>query len=596
MRFLILGANGRTGQLVTTKALEGKHTVTALVRRASSMTPTQGLTIVAGTPVEAEGIEAAFNSSAGKPDAVIFTLASSRASDSPFAKPITPAFFMRDSMRLVLSAMNKHGVHNLVLMSAFGAGDSFVQLAWPLRLLFRYSNMSYQYEDHDAMDLEVRASRDIAWTIVRPVMLKEGAGMAVRGFGEVGVGAVDKIQHNHPHSKKINRSDHIMSHQGGSYYQQPRSGQQTGSQYGQGQQQTQTSSPNSVSENQETSTTTTTTTNSYLTGYQQQAAQAQAQAQARPPSYPQQITQGYQPQYQHQVAQAPQYSPNPPQQVLYQQQPLQYAQQAQYCNFRQMPGPVPQLPPPKPKASYDHLKTKAPRPEAKAKPSINTTVTTTKKKEAVQAQSGTVQGGKTQSGKTQGGTAQVAAEKRGEGQLFQQRVVDMLSSLGVCPAGFQWFSTPKGWLCGGGSHGIKHAEIDQWASDPYYQPKWIWVNHFDLFETNAQGYPVSRLWCPPDPSVVGGNRIMHLKHDMHIQHMIEMGRGMKKENQCACAKAAGMLTKDQEIALTAQMTQGMGGMNGFREGGSGGLAAAAYSAGQAAARGMLGGGYGGHGF
>ncbi|KAK4553267.1 hypothetical protein LTR86_009567 [Recurvomyces mirabilis] len=189
MRFLILGANGRTGQLVTAKALERKHTVTALVRRASRMTPTQGLTIMEGTPSKAENIEDAFTSSAGRPDAVIFTLASSRASDSPFAKPTTPPFFMRDSIRLVLAAMNKYGVHNLVVMSAFGAGDSFAQLAWPLKLLFRYSNMSYQYEDHDAMDLEVRASRDIIWTIVRPVMLKEGEAMAVRELGEVGKGA-----------------------------------------------------------------------------------------------------------------------------------------------------------------------------------------------------------------------------------------------------------------------------------------------------------------------------------------------------------------------------------------------------------------------
>ncbi|TKA65145.1 hypothetical protein B0A55_09881 [Friedmanniomyces simplex] len=190
MRVLIFGASGRTGQLATTEALARGHTVIVLVRKASSMTPAEGLTIIEGSPLNQPDVERAFTEiPKGAPEAILVTLAAPRATDSPFAKPIAPPFFMRDSVRNVTAVMKQHGVKRIVIMSAFGAGDSSAQLAWPLRLLFRQSNMSFQYEDHDALDADVRVSGDLEWTLVRPVMLKEGEARSVRELGEVGEGA-----------------------------------------------------------------------------------------------------------------------------------------------------------------------------------------------------------------------------------------------------------------------------------------------------------------------------------------------------------------------------------------------------------------------
>lgn len=143
---------------------------------------------IEGTPFHRADVEAAFTSAAGKPDAVIVTLAAVRASDSPFAKPIGPPMFMHDSVRNALAVMEQHGVKKLVIVSALGTGDSISRLPWAFKLLFRHSNMRYQYEDHDAVDVEVRAARKIDWTLVRPPMFKDGEAKAVREFGEVGKG------------------------------------------------------------------------------------------------------------------------------------------------------------------------------------------------------------------------------------------------------------------------------------------------------------------------------------------------------------------------------------------------------------------------
>ncbi|KAK5747522.1 hypothetical protein LTR17_000164 [Elasticomyces elasticus] len=191
MHLLILGASGRTGQLTTTTAFSKSHTVTALIRKSSSLTPTTGLTIVEGTPLNQQDIETAFASSPRPVEACIVTLSAPRETDSPFSKPVAPPMFMRDSVRNLLAVMKLHGVRRLVVMSAFGAGDSFASLAWPLKQLFRRSNMSFQFEDHDALDLEVRKESEeggwgLEWTLVRPVMLKEGGVKAVRELGEKG--------------------------------------------------------------------------------------------------------------------------------------------------------------------------------------------------------------------------------------------------------------------------------------------------------------------------------------------------------------------------------------------------------------------------
>ncbi|KAK5173338.1 uncharacterized protein LTR77_002019 [Saxophila tyrrhenica] len=191
MRFLVLGASGRTGQLVVDDALKRGHQVTALVRTASSMKPRDDLTIVEGTPMQQDDIAKALNSTPSQDpiSAVVVTLNAPRASDSPFAKPLAPPNFIRDCVRNISAVMAKQNVKRLVMMSAFGIGSSETQLPLVTKLLFRHSNMSYQMNDHHATDAEIRSNDTLSWTLVRPVMLKEGDAAPVKEFGEFGKGA-----------------------------------------------------------------------------------------------------------------------------------------------------------------------------------------------------------------------------------------------------------------------------------------------------------------------------------------------------------------------------------------------------------------------
>ena len=188
MHLLILGANGRTGKLATAEALNRSHAVTALIRNPASMQAQPGLTIVPGSPSNQSDIEKAF---AGRTvDAVLVALNASRASDSPFAKPIAPEFFVRDCLRNLTAVMLREGVVRLVAMSGFGVASSFPQLPWLMKLVFRWTNMSFQMRDHDAAEEEVRSQEGLDWTFVRPAMLKEGGPAPVNEHGETGGGAM----------------------------------------------------------------------------------------------------------------------------------------------------------------------------------------------------------------------------------------------------------------------------------------------------------------------------------------------------------------------------------------------------------------------
>ncbi|KAE8316568.1 hypothetical protein BDV41DRAFT_562185 [Aspergillus transmontanensis] len=144
MHILIIGGSGRTGQL----------TIQELLRR--------------GTPTSRDDVRAAFQTDV--PDVVIVTLSAPRASDSPFAAPISPPRLMADCNANVVSAMKEFGVKKVVILQAFGVGDSWKNMNCALQLLMKKSNMIYQYEDHNHTDREVRAS-GVNFVLVRPSRL-----------------------------------------------------------------------------------------------------------------------------------------------------------------------------------------------------------------------------------------------------------------------------------------------------------------------------------------------------------------------------------------------------------------------------------------
>lgn len=148
-------------------ALNSGHDVVALVRNpAKIVASSPNLSIVTGTPENASEVESAIIGC----DAVISTLDNRRASDSPWAKPVSPPNFLAQSISNAINAMRVRGIRRIVVVSALGAGDSFRYAPFITRVLARRTNLRLGYADHEAQE-EVLRQSELDWTAVRPAIL-----------------------------------------------------------------------------------------------------------------------------------------------------------------------------------------------------------------------------------------------------------------------------------------------------------------------------------------------------------------------------------------------------------------------------------------
>lgn len=81
--------------------------------------------------------------------------------------------------------MKAHGVQKIVIMSAFGVGDSFLNLNFLMRPVIKHTNMASQFEDHRLVDEKTRPS-GLDWVMVRPAMLTEKEATPVKDLGDTG--------------------------------------------------------------------------------------------------------------------------------------------------------------------------------------------------------------------------------------------------------------------------------------------------------------------------------------------------------------------------------------------------------------------------
>ncbi|KAJ9656392.1 hypothetical protein H2198_004970 [Neophaeococcomyces mojaviensis] len=202
---LLIGATGRTGRSVITEALSRGHTVTALARNPSSLDdllatiPSQHrshINVVKGDPTSQSDLVNALNESlkhaALKPVVIMSTLGQTRVSGNPWSAPTSPPLFMtRAAEALIasirsLSPSSKQQISKLVIMSMFGATDSFTNLHCALKPVMKWSNMKQTLEDHDALDQAIRGQDEVKWVMVRPSFLKEGERSEIRVLGEQG--------------------------------------------------------------------------------------------------------------------------------------------------------------------------------------------------------------------------------------------------------------------------------------------------------------------------------------------------------------------------------------------------------------------------
>jgi putative NADH-flavin reductase len=153
VKFLVLGATGRTGVLFVKKALDEGHQVTALGRRADTTIDPRAQ-IVSGDVTRSTVIAAA----ARGHDAIISTLGVKSARKTPT--------LVTDTVRAVIASAQTSGVDRFVIVSAFGVGDSLAKASFLVAPLFR-TVLRKTYADKAASEILLKAS-DLKWTVEYP--------------------------------------------------------------------------------------------------------------------------------------------------------------------------------------------------------------------------------------------------------------------------------------------------------------------------------------------------------------------------------------------------------------------------------------------
>ena len=161
MNILVFGAAGPTGRQVVRQALDRGHRVTAFIRRPDSLPLAHdALRIVVGDATRAEEVAGAVRGQ----DAVVSALGrrNSFRSDGLISR----------SMQAIAPAMESAGVRRLILVSAFGVGESHREAPIIPRLMYCTLLRDIFADKKEAEDALRRSALD--WTILYPVLLTNG--------------------------------------------------------------------------------------------------------------------------------------------------------------------------------------------------------------------------------------------------------------------------------------------------------------------------------------------------------------------------------------------------------------------------------------
>ena len=158
MRVIVFGATGKTGRHVSRLALDSGHEVTAFGRSADRLDPHPGLSAFKGDVLEPGAVAAAVEGH----DGAIVCLGSTGLRDSTTLAAGTAN---------IVAAVDSHGVGRLVVLSAAGVGDSWTQIPWSSRLMFK-TMLRNILADHRAQEAVVEGSK-ADWTVVRSAVLTD---------------------------------------------------------------------------------------------------------------------------------------------------------------------------------------------------------------------------------------------------------------------------------------------------------------------------------------------------------------------------------------------------------------------------------------
>lgn len=182
MKLVVFGASGGTGQEIIGQTLDQGHEVTAFVRDPKKLAIKHSkLHIVEGDTLKDQS---AIANTIAERDAIICSLG--------VANSLKSAGLIAGSLAAIVPAAEKHDVRRLILISAFGVGDSFRNAPLVPRLMYRLL-LGDVYRDKKAGEDIVKAS-GLDWTIIHPVMLTTGLRTGTYRSGErLGLRGIPKI-------------------------------------------------------------------------------------------------------------------------------------------------------------------------------------------------------------------------------------------------------------------------------------------------------------------------------------------------------------------------------------------------------------------
>jgi putative NADH-flavin reductase len=197
MKIAIIGASAGIGLEVTRLALQHGHEVATLSRRVVSLQDHAKLRRVQGSATNPNDVKAAVDGA----DAVLVTL----GVKSPFATTL-----FSDSARILLQTIREMGSSpTLIVLTGFGAGDSWGYNSFPVKLLFTLL-LKAVYADKNEQE-QLVAGGYPRWEIVRPGRLTNGAmsghyrvldnleeGMRVGAISRADVAHFMVVQAEHP--------------------------------------------------------------------------------------------------------------------------------------------------------------------------------------------------------------------------------------------------------------------------------------------------------------------------------------------------------------------------------------------------------------
>ncbi|BFU91961.1 MAG: NADH-flavin reductase [Nitrospira sp.] len=197
MKITVIGASAGVGLQATRLALEKGHEVVTLSRRVVPLPDHAKLRRVQGSATNLNDVRAAVE----RADAILVTL----GVKSPFATTL-----FSDSARLLLQVQQETGSSpTFIVLTGFGAGDSWGYNSLPMKLLFTLL-LKAAYADKSEQE-RVIASGYPRWEIVRPGRLTNGTmtghyrvlddlveGMRVGAISRADVAHFMVVQAEHP--------------------------------------------------------------------------------------------------------------------------------------------------------------------------------------------------------------------------------------------------------------------------------------------------------------------------------------------------------------------------------------------------------------